>query len=59
MTLFMCALEKQTEMLTDEDARDSEIMLGEWSRDVTLAFGLQNPQLVIKRVPVSLFLIII
>ncbi|PAV77988.1 hypothetical protein WR25_00883 [Diploscapter pachys] len=53
LTLFMCALEKQTEMLTDEDARDSEIMLGEWSRDVTLAFGLQNPQLVIKRVPID------
>uniref|UniRef100_A0A1I7XAM4 NR LBD domain-containing protein n=1 Tax=Heterorhabditis bacteriophora TaxID=37862 RepID=A0A1I7XAM4_HETBA len=48
LTLFMCALEKQTELLTDEDVRANDVIC-EWSRDISLTFGLQNPQLVIKR----------
>ncbi|CAB3406414.1 unnamed protein product [Caenorhabditis bovis] len=50
LTLFMCALEKQTEMLTDDDVRNNDLM-GAWSRDITLSFGLHNPQMVIKRLP--------
>lgn len=52
LTLFMVALEKQTEQLTDDDVKDNDVM-GAWSRDITLTFGLQHPQMVIKRLPVS------
>ncbi|EFP06063.1 hypothetical protein CRE_30546 [Caenorhabditis remanei] len=50
LTLFMCALEKQTEQLTDDDVKDNDVM-GAWSRDISLTFGLQHPQMVIKRLP--------
>ncbi|KIH58728.1 hypothetical protein ANCDUO_11062 [Ancylostoma duodenale] len=49
--MFLCALEKQTEMLTDDDVKGNDVM-GEWSRDISITFGLQNPHLVIKRSPV-------
>ncbi|CAP37040.2 Protein CBR-NHR-46 [Caenorhabditis briggsae] len=51
LTLFMCALEKQTEQLKDEDVKDNDVM-GAWSRDISLTFGLQHPQMVIKRLPI-------
>ncbi|CAI2351763.1 unnamed protein product [Caenorhabditis sp. 36 PRJEB53466] len=52
LTLFMVALEKQTEQLTDDEVQDNDVM-GAWSRDVSLTFGLQHPQLVIKRLPLT------
>ncbi|KAK6749252.1 hypothetical protein RB195_001700 [Necator americanus] len=52
LTMFLCALEKQTEMLTDDDVKGNDVM-GEWSRDISITFGLQNPQLVIKRSPMD------
>ncbi|CCD67373.1 Nuclear Hormone Receptor family [Caenorhabditis elegans] len=52
LTLFMVALEKQTEQLTDDDVKDNDVM-GAWSRDITLTFGLQHPQMVIKRLPLK------
>ncbi|VDN26092.1 unnamed protein product [Cylicostephanus goldi] len=52
ITLFLCALERQTEMLTDDDVKGNDVM-GEWSRDISITFGLQNPQLVIKRSPMD------
>lgn len=53
LTLFMVALEKQTEQLTDDDVKDNDYM-GAWSRDISLTFGLQHPQMVIKRLPVRI-----
>ncbi|EYB81867.1 hypothetical protein Y032_0372g146 [Ancylostoma ceylanicum] len=52
LTMFLCALEKQTEMLTDDDVKGNDVM-GEWSRDISITFGLQNPHLVIKRSPMD------
>ncbi|CAD6199890.1 unnamed protein product [Caenorhabditis auriculariae] len=52
LTLFVVALEKQTEQLTDEDVQDNDIM-GAWSRDISLSFGLHHPQMVIKRMPIN------
>ncbi|VDO87643.1 unnamed protein product [Heligmosomoides polygyrus] len=52
LTQFLCSLERQTELLTDEDVKDNDMMC-DWSRDISLTFGLQNPQLVIRRSPVS------
>ncbi|CAI5449342.1 unnamed protein product [Caenorhabditis angaria] len=52
LTLFMCSLEKQTELLTDDDVKNNDVM-GAWSRDISLTFGLQHPQTVIKRLPLK------
>lgn len=54
LTSFLCGLERQMEMLTDEDVRGHDDLC-EWSRDISLPFGLLNPRLVIKRSPVSSF----
>ncbi|VDM84825.1 unnamed protein product, partial [Strongylus vulgaris] len=37
LTSFLCALEKQTEMLTDDDVKGNDVM-GEWSRDISITF---------------------
>lgn len=52
LTQFLCSLERQTELLTDEDVKDNDMMC-DWSRDISLTFGLQNPQLVIRRSPMN------
>lgn len=53
LTLFVVALEKETELLQDKGSMDFSSDFGSWSRDVCLQSGLQNPNMVIKRLPVG------